>query len=104
MAQRAQDLETRNEAMRSELSRKQAELQQSFQSMAQAENAAGLGSLGCAGVTPANAQMPGLPRSGAVHAQFNLRGQPYRMTTTFAQPRPAGGWRVAQGTCKVVGP
>ncbi len=102
--QRAQDLEARNEAMREELSRKKAELQQSFQTMAQAEGAAGLGSLGCAGVAPANAQMQGLPRSGAVHAQFSLRGQPYRMTATFSAPRPAGGWRVSQGTCRVVGP
>ncbi len=102
--QRAQELEARNDAMRQELSRKKAELQQSFQTMAQAEGSAGLGSLGCAGVAPANAPMQGLPRSGAVHAQFNLRGQSYRMTTTFSAPRPVGGWRVSQGTCRVVGP
>ena len=97
-------LEARNEAIRAELSRKKAELQQSFQGMAQAEGAAGLNGLGCAGVAPANAPMQGLPQSGAVHAQFQLRGQPHRMTATFSSPRPMGGWRVSQGTCKVVGP
>lgn len=102
--QRIQELEARNEALRAELSRKKAELRQSFQVMAQVEGAAGLNNLGCAGVAPANAQVRGLPRSGAVHAQFQLRGQPHRMTATFSSARPVGGWRVAQGTCKVVGP
>jgi hypothetical protein len=103
-AQRAEELEARNEALQAELSRKQAELQQSFQTMAQAEGAAGLNNLGCAGVAPANAQVQGLPQSGAVHARFMLRGQPHRMTATFSAPRAVGGWRVSQGSCKVVGP
>ena len=102
--QRVQEMEARNEALRAELSRKQAELQQSFQVMAQVEGAAGLNNLGCAGVAQANAQVQGLPRSSAVHAQFQLRGQPHRMTATFSSARPVGGWRVSQGTCKVVGP
>lgn len=102
--QRAEELEARNEALRAELSRKKAELQQSFQVMAQAEGAAGLGNLGCAGLAPANAQVQGLPRTGAIHARFQLRGQPHHMKATFSSPRPVGGWRVSQGTCKVVGP
>ncbi len=103
-AQQAEELEARNEALRAELSRKQAELQQSYQAMAQAEGAAGLNNLGCAGVAPANAQVQGLPQSGAIHARFQLRGQPHRMTVTFSPARTSGGWRMSQGTCKVVGP
>jgi hypothetical protein len=91
--------------MRAELDRKKAELQQSYQAMAQAEGAAGLNNLGCAGVAPANAQVQGLPQSGALHARFQLRGQPHRMTATFSPARTVGAWRVSQGTCKVgVGP
>lgn len=100
--QRAEALEARNAELRAEVDRKRAELQQSYQVMAQAEGAAGLNNLGCAGVAPANAQAPGLPQSGAVHARFLLRGQPHHMTVTFAPPRTLGGWRVSQGTCKVV--
>ncbi|MCY1081238.1 hypothetical protein [Archangium lansingense] len=102
--QRAEALEARNEELRAELSRKKAELQQSFQGVTQVEGAAGLNNLGCVGVAPTNAQVQGLPRSGAIHAQFQLRGQPHRMTATFSSPRTVGGWRVAQGNCKVVGP
>jgi hypothetical protein len=102
--QRAGSLEARNEELQAELSRKQAELRQSFQTMAQAESAAGLNDLGCVGVAPVHAQVQGLPRSGAVHARFNLRGQPYRMMATFSAPRTSGPWRVSQGTCTVVGP
>ncbi|ATB27534.1 hypothetical protein MEBOL_000977 [Melittangium boletus DSM 14713] len=98
---RAAELESRNEELRAELSRKQAELRQSFQVTAQAESAAGLNNLGCVGVAPARAQVQGLPRSGAVHSQFMLRGQPYRMTATFSSPRTVGEWRSSQGTCKV---
>lgn len=101
---RAEELEARNAEIRAELDRKRAELQQSFQVMARAEGAAGLNGLGCAGVAPANAQVQGLPRSGAIHAQFQLRGQPHHMTATFSPPRKVGDWRVSQGTCKVVGP
>ncbi|HEX8820579.1 MAG TPA: hypothetical protein VF794_11685 [Archangium sp.] len=101
---RADELEARNAAMQQELNRKQAELQQSFQALAQAEGAAGLNNLGCVGVSPANAQLQGLPRSGAVHAQFLLRGQPYRMTATFTAPRTSGPWRLSKGTCIVVKP
>jgi hypothetical protein len=102
--QRLEELEARNEAMQQELNRKQAELSQSFQALAQAEAAAGLDNLGCVGVSPANAQVQGLPRSGAVHAQFLLRGQPHRMTITFSSPRTSGPWRLSQGTCTVVTP
>jgi uncharacterized small protein (DUF1192 family) len=96
------ELEARNAAMQEELSRKQVELSQSFQRMAQAEGAAGLNNLGCVGVAPANAQMQGLPRSGAVHARFLLKSQPHQLTATFSAPRNSGGWRISQGTCKVV--
>ena len=101
---RAELLEARNAELRAELDRKRAELQQSYQAMAQAEGAAGLNNLGCAGVAPANAQVQGLPQSGAVHARFQLRGQPHHMTATFSAPRKVGGWRVSQGTCRVVKP
>ena len=101
---RLEELEARNEAMQQELSRKQVELNQSFQALAQAEAAAGLNNLGCIGVAPANAQVQGMPRSGAVHAQFVLRSQPHRMTISFAPPRTSGPWRISQGTCTVVQP
>jgi hypothetical protein len=101
---RLEELEARNAAMQQELSHKQVELSRSFQALAQAEAAAGLNNLGCVGVSPANAQVQGLPRSGAVHAQFLLRGQPHRMTVTFAAPRTSGPWRLSQGTCTVVKP
>ena len=101
---RLAELEARNTAMQQELSRKQVELSQSFQALAQAEAAAGLNNLGCVGMAPANAQVQGLPRSGAVHAQFVLRSQPHRMTISFAPPRTSGPWRMSQGTCIVVKP
>jgi len=101
---RLEDLEARNAAMQQELSRKQVELNQSFQALSQAEAAAGLNNLGCVGVAAATGQVQGLPRSGAVHAQFDLRGQPHRMTITFAPPRASGPWRLSQGTCTVVKP
>lgn len=100
-AQRAAELEARNTQMQSELSAKQAELVKSFQTVSQAEAAAGLNNLACAGVSPASAQVPGLPRSGAEHARFSLRGQPYRMVATFSASRTQGAWRLAPGTCKV---
>jgi hypothetical protein len=103
-ARRLEELEARNVAMQQELSRKQVELSQSFQALAQAEAAAGLNNLGCVGVAPANAQVQGMPRSGAVHAQFVLQSQPYRMTITFAPARTSGPWRMSQGTCTVVKP
>lgn len=99
--QRAAELEARNAELQAELSGKQAELQKSFQTMAQAEGAAGLNNLACVGVSPVSAPVTGLPRSGAVHARFMLRGQPYRMTATFASSRTQGAWRMAPGTCKV---
>ena len=99
--QRAQELEARNAQMQEDIRRQEAELQRSFQALTQAEAAAGLNNLACVGVAPASAQVPGLPRSGAVHAQFQVRGQAYRMTATFSAPRNAGGWRLSQGTCRV---
>jgi hypothetical protein len=101
---RAEELEARNAAMQQELSRKQVELSQSFQKVVQAESAAGLNNLGCVGLAPANAQLQGLPRSGAVHARFLLKSQPHQMTATFSAPRTSGAWRISQGTCKVVRP
>ena len=103
-ARRLEELEARNAAMQQELSRKQVELSQSFQALAQAEATAGLNNLGCVGVAPANAQVQGMPRSGAVHAQFVLRSQPHRMTISVAPPRTSGPWRMSQGTCTVVKP
>lgn len=100
-AARAQELETSNEALAVEVRRQDAELQKSYQTMAEAERAAGLGVLGCMGVSPARAPVPDLPRSGAIHAQFQLRGQPYRMSITYAAPRQVAGWLESQGTCKV---
>ncbi len=98
---RARELEARNAELRAEVARQEAELRQAFSEVSQAEAAAGLGSLGCVGVSPASAPVPGLPQSGAVYARFQLRGQPYRMTATFSAPRTAGAWRLSQGTCKV---
>jgi hypothetical protein len=98
---RAAELEAQNEALRAELSRQDAALHQAFQTLTQAENVAGLNNLACVGVAPTSAQVPGLPRSGAVHAQFMLRGQSYRMLATFAPARAVGPWRLSQGTCKV---
>jgi hypothetical protein len=102
--QRTAELEARNEEARAEFQRKQAELRQAFSTATQAEDAAGLRGLGCTGVTPAAAPAQGLPRSGATQSRFTLRQQPYRVTATFAAPRTASGWRVSQGTCKVVSP
>jgi hypothetical protein len=104
LEQRAEEAEARVREQREVLRRKEEELRQSFQAMARAESAAGLGNLGCALVMPASEQMPGVPRSGAVYARFNLRRQPYRMTASFAAPRASGGWRVSQGTCQVGSP
>jgi hypothetical protein len=99
--QRAAELEARNAGLQAELSARQAELVKSFQTVSQAEGAAGLNNLACVGVSPVSAPVPGLPRSGAEHARFSLRGQSYRLMATFAASRTQGAWRLAPGTCKV---
>lgn len=99
--QRAAELEARNAQMQAELSAKQTELVKFYQTVSQAEGSAGLSNLACVGVSPASAPVQGLPRSGAEHARFALRGQAYRMMATFSSSRTQGAWRLAPGTCKV---
>jgi hypothetical protein len=101
---RADELEESNKALREQIRQKEAQVEQSFASATQAENAAGLQGLGCAAVMPAKAAPKGMPRSGDVHARLGLTHQSYRMTATFSAPRATGSWRVAQGTCKVASP
>lgn len=101
---RAEELEQSNQALREQLRQKDAQVEQSFASATQAENAAGLQNLGCTAVMSAKAAPKGMPRSGEVHARLGLTHQSYRMTATFSSPRNTGSWRVAQGTCKVASP
>jgi Tfp pilus assembly protein FimV len=101
---RAEELEESNRALQAQLSQKNAQVEQAFASATQAENAAGLQGLGCAGVMPAKGAPKGLPRSGDVHARLGLAHQSYKMTATFSAPRAAGNWRVVQGNCRVTSP
>ena len=101
---RAEALEESNRALREQLNQKNAQVEQAFASATQAENAAGLQGLGCAGVMPAKNPPKGMPRSGDVHARLGLAHQSYRMTATYSAPRAAGNVRVAQGTCRVASP
>ncbi|MBN1207126.1 MAG: hypothetical protein JXB05_19730 [Myxococcaceae bacterium] len=101
---RAEELEGRNQALREELRQKEAQVEQAFASATQAENAAGLQGLGCAAVMPTKAAPKGMPRSGDVHGRLGLSHKSYRMTATFSPARTAGGWRVAQGSCRVASP
>ncbi len=102
MEQKAAELEAKNEQLAAQLSQKNQAVESAFHQATQAESAAGLVNLGCAGVTPANAPAQGMPRSGAPHAQVGLSRKAFRMMPTFTGTRNAGGWRVSQGTCKVV--
>ena len=100
----ADQLEEENRALQVALSQKNAQVEQAFATATQAESAAGLQGLGCAGVMSAKAPPKGMPRSGDVHARLGLAHQSYRMTATFAAPRAVGNWRVAQGTCRESSP
>ena len=102
MDQKAAELEAKNQQLEAQLSQKNAAIEEAFHKATQAESSAGLVNLGCAGATPANAPAAGLPRSGAQHAQVGLSRKAFRMTPTFSATRNAGGWRVSQGSCKVV--
>jgi Tfp pilus assembly protein FimV len=101
---RAQELEESNRALQEQLNQKNAQVEQAFASATQAENAAGLQGLGCAGVMPAKSPPKGMPRAGDVHGRLGLSHQSYRMTATWSAPRAAGSWRVAQGNCRVASP
>lgn len=101
---RAEELEQSNQALREQLRQKDAQVEQSFASATQAENAAGLQNLGCTAVMPAKAAPKGMPRSGEVHARLGLTHQSYRMMATFSSPRNTGNWRMAPGTCTVASP
>lgn len=101
---RAEQLEESNRALLAELNNKNAQVEQAFTAATQAENAAGLQGLGCAGVMPAKAPPKGMPRSGDVHTKLAVTHQSYKMTATYSAPRTAGGWKVAQGNCRVTSP
>ncbi|MCY1020617.1 hypothetical protein [Pyxidicoccus sp. MSG2] len=96
-----QELEARNQALREELRRKQAEIEQSFAATTQAEAAAGLRGLDCAGVTAASAPAKGMPRSGTVHSKVKLSHRAFQMTPSFSAARTNGGWKVSPGNCQV---
>jgi hypothetical protein len=100
--QKAAELEAKNRELEAQLAQKNQAIEAAFRQATQAENSAGLVNLGCAGVTPAAAPAPGMPRSGAQHLQLGLARKAFRMTSTFQGPRTVGGWRVSQGTCQVV--
>jgi hypothetical protein len=102
LEQKAAELEAKNQQLEAQLSQKDQTIEAAFRQATQAESSAGLVNLGCAGVTPANAPAAGMPRSGAQHAQVGLSRKAFRMQPTFSGTRNAGGWRVSQGTCKVV--
>lgn len=102
MEQKAADIEAKNQQLEAQLSQKNQAIETAFRTATQAESAAGLVNLGCAGATPANAPAPGMPRSGAPHAQVGVSRKAFRMMPTFSATRNAGGWRVSQGSCKVV--
>lgn len=101
MDARVQELEARNQELREQLRRKEAEIEQSFSATTQAESAAGLRGLDCAGVTPAASPAPGLPRSGTVHSRLKLSRRAFQLAPTFSSARNTGGWRVSPGTCQV---
>jgi hypothetical protein len=98
---RVQELEARNQELREELRRKQAEIEQAFSSTTQAEAAAGLGGLECAGVTPASTPAKGMPRSGTVHSRVKLSHGAFQMTPAFSAARTTNGWKVSPGNCQV---
>lgn len=98
---RVQELEARNQELREELRRRQAEIEQSFATTTQAESSAGLRGLDCAGVTAASAPAKGMPRSGTVHSKVKLSHGAYQMTPTYSASRSAGGWKVSPANCQV---
>lgn len=98
---RVQELEARNQQLREELRGKEAQIEQSFAAATQAEAAAGLRGLDCAGVTPANAPARGMPRSGSVHSRLKLNRRAFQLAPSFSGARGTGGWRVSPGTCQV---
>ncbi|MCP3142813.1 hypothetical protein [Pyxidicoccus xibeiensis] len=98
---RAQDLEARNQELREELRRKQAEIEQAFSATTQAENAAGLRGLDCAGVMSASAPARGMPRSGSVHSRLKLQHRAFQLAPGFSAARTTGGWKVSPGNCQV---
>jgi hypothetical protein len=95
-------VEAKNRELEAQLRQKQAAIESAFDQTTQAERSAGLVNLGCAGVTPAAAPAPGMPRSGVPHMQLGLSRKAYRMQPSFSGSRNVGGWRVSQGTCQVV--
>jgi hypothetical protein len=98
---RVQELEARNQELREELRRKEAQLEQSFSATTQAEAAAGLRGLDCAGVMSASAPARGMPRSGTVHSKLKLNRRAFQLAPSFSTARNAGGWKVSPGTCQV---
>jgi hypothetical protein len=101
---KAAELEAKNSELEAQLRQKEAAIESAFAQATQAERSAGLGNLGCAGVTPASAPAAGMPRSGAQHAQVGLARKAFRMTPGFSGSRSERGWRISQGNCKVVSP
>ena len=101
MNARVQELEARNQELREQLRRKEAEIEQSFSATTQAESAAGLRGLDCAGVTPASSPASGMPRSGSVHSRLKLSRRAFQMAVNFSSARNTGGWRVSPGTCQL---
>ncbi|MBZ4421779.1 hypothetical protein [Myxococcus sp. RHSTA-1-4] len=98
---RVQELEARNQELREELRRKEAEIEQSFAATTQAEASAGLRGLDCAGVTSASAPARGMPRSGSVHSKLKLNHRAFQLAPSFSSARSTGGWKVSQGNCQV---
>ncbi len=98
---RVRELEARNQELREQLRRKEAEIEQSFSAATQAEAAAGLRGLDCAGVTPASAPARGMPRSGTVHSRLKLQRRAFQLSPSFSAARSTGGWKVSQGNCQV---
>ncbi|HZI16432.1 MAG TPA: hypothetical protein VE153_39065 [Myxococcus sp.] len=101
MDARVQELEARNQELREQLRRKEAEIEQSFSATTQAESAAGLRGLDCAGVTPAGSPAQGMPRSGTVHSRLKLARRAFQLAPNFSSARNSGGWRVSPGTCQL---
>ncbi|MFP2931604.1 hypothetical protein ACLESO_41750, partial [Pyxidicoccus sp. 3LG] len=99
--QRAQELEARNQQLREELRRKEAEIEQAFTAATQAENASGLRGLDCAGVMAASAPARGMPRSGSVHSRLKLQHRALQLAPSFSAARSTGGWKVSPGNCQV---
>lgn len=104
LEQKAAALEAKNRQLEAQLRQKEAAIDESFRKATQAESSAGLVNLGCSGVTPASEPAAGMPRSGSQHLRLGLARKAYRMNATFSGARNVGGWRVSQGTCKVVSP